>query len=333
MNKPFTDSILSKNEIVLFVRQWGTCASDAVLDPLCSIFSVQGVKGFIGYRHEKNCFIVYGNPICAPKDWQTLTSAFQEFSFEHKASVIYLVASESFCQWAIQNNACRAFVEYGEELSIDPFDDPRQSHGVNASLVRRKCHHAEHEHVTVHEYLDKDANVEKAIEAVGDSWIKNRKGPQVHISNVYLFENRMGKRWFYAKRNNEIIGTLVLNRLEAREGWLLNHLMVTPEAPGGTPELLVITALDALRKENCHYVTFGGVPLKKIGKMQGLSLIASSLTRFVYNISSIVFHLNSRKMFWEKFHPTSEKSYLLFSQSQIGIHELFALKNALNISS
>jgi lysylphosphatidylglycerol synthetase-like protein (DUF2156 family) len=192
--------------------------------------------------------------------------------------------------------------------------------------------HAQHKGVSIKEYLAHDANIEQVIEQVGVSWLKSRRGPQIHISNIYLFDNRIGKRWFYAQQGNQIIGLVVLNQLQARQGWHLNHLMFTSDAAHGTPELLVVSVLEILQGEDCSFVSFGVAPADQLGTISGLSHFSAWTARQVYKIVNKMFHLKGHKMFWGKFHPQTQPSYLLFSQSRIGLREALALMRAMNAS-
>ena len=312
------------------LRRWGGMTTDALLDPACQIFQLPHIEGFIGFRREGKCSVVLGDPVCAPEHIPELVNSFHEKEGKEK-NVIYLTVSEKFAQWAMQH-VCKVSIQYGEELYLDPHADPRSRTGNNASLVRRKVRHAEKEGVQVKEYVGEDPVLEKELEEVGDKWLKGRKGPQVHISHVHLFEKRWGKRWFYAYQGDKKVGVVVLNQLQAKNGWLLNHLMITPDAPNGTQESLVIKALDTLREEGCHFVSFGAVPLNALGEVRGLGKVKTWIMQKGFDLANKFFHLSGHRMFWGKFHPEGQNSYLLFRQPQIGYKELMALKSTMNVS-
>lgn len=321
-----TPSPSERAATVALVRRYAGSATDAILDPATKIFTSPGIKGLIGYRVESGNAIIFGDPAAPSSDKQKLALAFDQFTKENGLTVIYIAASEEFAKWAI-HRICSVMVEFGNELTIDPQDDPREKTGTRGSLVRRKVRHAQNEGVAVHEYTGNDKELEKSIEQVGEKWLKARKGPQIHISNVLLFMDREGKRWFYAKKGNKIIGVVVINRLEAYQGDLMNHLMITSDAPNGTPELLVVTALEALAHEDCHYVTFGTAPATRLGDIQGISPFSAGIARLIFKLARLIFRLDSHK-FWEKFHPNSSRCFLLLSKG-IGLNELRSIKGAL----
>lgn len=320
-----------RNQIVQLIRRWGGLTTDAILDPSTQIFMIPEVEGLIGYRILSGCAVVFGDPVCAPRDIPSLTQAFHRFCAAQKMPVIYLISSESFAKWSI-NQTCKAIVQFGEELYIDPQNDPRERQGTHASLIRRKVRHAIHEETVVKEHAAGDLSLEQSMLQTARSWLQARKGPQIHISRVRLFEDTHGKRWFYAMQRGRMVGMIVLNHLQARNGWLINHLMITPDAPHGTSELLVISALEALKREGCTYATFGAVPEMRLGEISGLSKMSTWMTRLIYRTAYHVFHLKGHKMFWGKFFPETLPSYLLFSRPQIGYQEIRALMEAMNVT-
>lgn len=319
-----------RHYLVNLLRRWGGASTDAVLDPVCQSFYAPNIEGVIGYRVEFGCALVYGDPVCNPDDAPALASAFHRFCEDNNLSIIFLAASKRFAKWAIKN-ICKSSVEFGNELFLDPQIDPEKRTGTHASLVRRKVKHALKNDVIVHEHLSYDASIEQAIDQVGATWLQGRRGPQIHISNVRLFDDREGKRWFYAQQGDAIVGVIVVNHLQSKEGWLLNHLMITPQAPGGTSELLVVKAIQTLGRENCRYATFGSVLGEDIGEIEGFGRVSSWMAHRIVKLTNRLFHLSGRRTFWEKFHPTSESSYILFSNKSVSIKNLLCLQRALNI--
>jgi lysylphosphatidylglycerol synthetase-like protein (DUF2156 family) len=320
---------MEQEEIVKQVRRWGGPASNAVLDESTMIFSHPDIDGIIGYRIELGAAIVYGDPICPPSETEKIVKAFHEFCEQSNLSIIYITASQTFADLSM-NKTCHGLVQFGHEVIMDPYHDPRALTGDHASLVRRKVRHAEHENVLCIEYVRPDAKIEKEMEEVAAIWLKARSGPQIYLSHVSLFSNREGKRWFYAHKNHKVVGVIVLNQLIEKKGWLMNHLMITPDAPHGTPELLVTSAIDTLRVEGCRYVTCGSVPSCDLPTIIGPGKVGAWITRQVFAVSRKVFNLSSRMKFWEKYAPYTVPSYLLFSRPHISLKDIWAILRAMN---
>lgn len=314
---------------VILVRKWADTNTDALLESKTETFSIPSVDGLIGYRIEAKNAIVYGDPVCAPKDKGILAKAFQDKCSKQNLGVVYTIVSESFAKWGVQE-LNGSSIEFGKRFILNPLNHSFHQTGEKASLARRKMRHALKEGATVFEYTEEDLKVKKQMEEAAENWKQTRHGFQVHFSNFHLFENRLGKRWFYAKYNDSVVGFLVLNQLQAYQGWLLNHVMMTKEAPHGTTELLVITALQTLEKENCHFVLAGPIPSRQLGKMEGLNLFTKLFAKGVYKAAQILLNLDRHQSFWEKFQPQEEGSYLLFPQKNLNVSSISSLLKAYN---
>jgi lysylphosphatidylglycerol synthetase-like protein (DUF2156 family) len=324
----FSPMVIDRSHLVEQVRRWGGLTSDAVLDPAMQIYTIPEVDGFIGYRLIGKCAVAFGDPLCKPEDKARLAFAFHYFNLKQKQSVVYISCSESFAKWAI-DNVCSTLFEFGQELIFDPPSDPKKKTGNHGSLVRRKVKQAIREGLTVCEHTREDLSIERKIEEVGEAWLQSRKGIQLHISNVYLFADCHGKRWFYAKRGEEIVGVITLNHLQSSEGWLINHLMVTPNAPNGTSEILVATVLETLEREHCPFATVGVVTTETFGEISGLNAFSTWLARVGFCLARKLVNLDGLQTFWGKYSPQGRPTYVLFSRNRVGLRELRGLSKAL----
>lgn len=319
-----------KELLVKLIRKWGGLASDALLEPTSQLFFIPDIEGVIGYKVAWGCVVVLGDPVCNPNDKTLLVEAFHE-KFKNQ-NIIYLTASENYKEWTTAKKLVNISVEYGKEYFLDPHEDPQQKQGSNPRLVRKKVRHAINDGVQVSEYLNHDESIETELRKIGTDWLKLRRGPQVHISHLDFFKNRQGKRWFYAKCQNRIVGILVVNQLESQEGWLLNHLIIVPDAPSGTQEYLVTSTLEVLKNEECHFLTFGAIATEDLGEIKGVSKLCKWALCHSFHFANKMFGLNRRKAFWAKFSPKEKSSYILMSKPRIGVFELLALMHAMNVT-
>jgi lysylphosphatidylglycerol synthetase-like protein (DUF2156 family) len=325
---PLSEKISESIPIEL-IKRWGGASSITMMDPICKHFSIPQIDGVIGYRSEFGCAIVYGDPLCHPNDWPILVQSFHEYCERRFKSIIYVTASEHFSQWAMQH-ICHALIEFGEEIFADTQNEIIT--GSRGHLLRKKMNRSQKEGVAVKEYLIPNPHLESAMEQLANDWLNGRKGPQIYLSHVFLFTERTGKRWFYAVKDDHILGVVLLIQLDACQGWALHLLMTAPNCPVGTSERLIITILDTLRKEGCRHLTFGSTPGKELGKIIGLNPLSSWVARKGFNSAKSIFRLDGRREFLKKFQTQSKPSFLLFSNPHIGIRQVLALTRAFNVS-
>ena len=89
--------------------------------------------------------------------------------------------------------------------------------------------------------------------------------------------------------------------------------------------------LEALRNKGCHFLTYGMIPASQLGEIIGINKFTAWIARCTFKIIKWIFKLNQRKLYWKKFHPKTEPSYLLFSKSHLGWQEIRSILNALKI--
>lgn len=322
-------SNLSRKQITQLLHKWGHAVIESILDPDCLIFTHEGIEGLIGYIENEGCVLAYGDPVCASEDRWALAEAFhQKFSDKN---IIYIVASKSFKDWLHQSNRF-AYITFGEELYLNPQVDPRAFSGKKAGVLRRNMGYAQKAGVVVGEYLLPCAETEKKLQALADAWLNNRRGLQVYICNIRLFEERESKRWFYAQKGQHIVGAIVLNQLHAKKGWGLDRIMVVPDAPKGTSELLLTHVIEGLGQEGSSHITFGAINGSTLGEMEGFNPVLTLFSRFFYGYILKIFRIHNKSRFWKKFHPDSDPVYLAFKGAKLGFFEIKGLIRALHIS-
>jgi lysylphosphatidylglycerol synthetase-like protein (DUF2156 family) len=300
-----------------------------LLDPDCENFATPSIEGVIGYRTNSRCAVAFGDPVCAQENVPELAHAFHTHCKGHGKSVIYVAASSKFTDWAMQH-ICQAAIEFGKEFNIDPQDDPAA--GAKGRMLRKKVHHASHEGTNVYEYKGYDADLEKKIEDLGVKWLKRKAdhGRQLFLSHIDFFHDRSGRRWLYALQNDRVVGVLVLSELQAFQGWLVYHLIILPDSPHGTSELLLLSACEIVRNEGCRFVTFGAIPSKVLGEIRGLGNASTLLARMAYRIARPMISQDGRRKYFMKFLPTQEPSFLLLEKQKLSLHEILAVIKAFN---
>src|SRR4051794_2023016 len=120
------------------VITWGNTVSGALLDGNCLHFRADGIDGLIGYRAGLGCAVVMGDPVCAARDKPRLAKAFRRWCRARGWTTVYVVTSRAFSRWAI--DAGMAAVSFGEELVLDPRNDPAA--GSTGRELRKKVNRA-----------------------------------------------------------------------------------------------------------------------------------------------------------------------------------------------
>lgn len=317
--------------IVQCIEKWGNADSIALLDPRFSIFSVPEVEGIVGYRQEAGCAVVIADPLCAPENSAALAQAFYKYAKQHFKSIIHILASEKFTQWAL-TTISKSAIAIGHELVIDPMTDVLLSNGSSTRKLRNKYNYAQRNGLIFKEYRGDDQALEAAMEHCVQHWLQGRKGVQMFHSHIDMFNHRLNKRWFYIEHNGTIIAIAVLNRIDAYKGWVLNRLIVLKDTPYGTSEFLVTSILTTLRSEGCNFFSIGTSPNKALENIYGLNALWRAMVKLGFKIAQKFFDVSGRQRYWEKFKPQKLSSFFVFDTTMLSIKHAVAILRALNIS-
>ncbi len=313
------------------VRKYGGPVSHAALDPLHSTFRTPAIDGLISFLIVHRCAIVFGDPICAPEDKPRLTDAFASYCAGKNCSILFVAVTDNVQVYARDRGY--ASMEFASLLITDPQNDPEA--GRQGRRLRQHLNRTRRMGVTVREYQGApDAQMEAQTQAVYNAWRDDRHGPQMYLGRPRLFDDKVGRRWFLSEQEGKVVGFLSMLRTGGLESqYLINIVFSAPNAPLHTNELMVVTALRAVREEGVNLVCLGVGPLDALGRIEGYGAIVEFLSRTLYRLAAKLMHQHGKTVFWEKFGITKrEPLYLLFQSSQIRPTELYALLRAFNFS-
>lgn len=319
-------------ELVDLVGRYGGPISLALLDPAYRRFEAPGIDGAICYRLAWGCAVASGDPVCAPDDALPLALRFCEAFRSRGRPAVFVGTGEAFAHAMAEHGA--SAIAFGGELHVDPRLDPAR--GGKGRELRKKLTHAHRAGLAVTEYAPDavpSAALEAELEHVAASWTASRHGLQIFLTTVRLFEAPAITRWFYARAGERCVGVVTLTRLDARQGYLINHVLRTPDAPDGTSELLIAHALATLGGEGCPCAVMGPMPGRELADVRNLPPWSERFARRAYTRCSKAFHLGDRTHFFRKFQPTREvPAYLVFAPGRVGVRQLAGLLRAFNLS-
>jgi aspartyl-tRNA synthetase len=313
--------------LVRAFTKWGTFSSIAALDSKYLIFTSENIEGCIGYQVHHGKAVITGSPLCPPEAIPHIMEAFLLFCQENGWKCVCTAAAGPFAEWAFQNCYPNR-IETTDEFVLDPFAEPTK--GSKGRSLRNKINLAQKAGITIHEYCGEDPLFEEKLEECAKGWLSGRRGPQIHLMKAELFGLRLGRRWFYAQKGDDIIAVTFIQKAEAHGGWILPMLMPLQTAPKGCSEFLVFRILEQLKKEECRALVIGATQKDKVGEMVGTYFFSRLFIRFLFNTSAHLFGLGKRRHFWKKFRPEKAPSYLMFENSRVSYREMLAIFKTLN---
>jgi lysylphosphatidylglycerol synthetase-like protein (DUF2156 family) len=303
---------VSEKEVLPFLRRFGYNTNSFLLSyGGCDWFETGDPPGLVSYAHTGHTYVVFGDPLCSPKDTMPLLEKFSQYVGNHRHIVLVLVSGRLVPQLKEAG--------YGTiEIGSDPFFDLHswEPRGNRAKKVRSAVNLARRQGVRVTSYQpaeQRDLVLEKEMQACVRAWLASRRGFDMRFFSVVrplaLAEE---KRYFLAWHRGRVVGFLTCSPIYARNGWYVEDIVRRPDAVYGTTELLITSAFRSLREAGFSLATLGLSPFASLsadglhrGRTRLIKAISLALAPF-YNFRG-VYHYR------KKFAPSRwEKVYIAF---------------------
>ncbi len=251
---------VSNNEILAFLRRFGRNTNSFLLAyGGCEWFRSDTPPGLVAYVRSGRTCVIAGDPLCAPEDTVAVLQTFSQHMGSHYRIMLTLVSG-----WLVTQLRQAG---YGAiKIGSDPFFDlgnwrPR---GNLAKKVRSAVNLARRTGVTVSAYRPaerRDLRLEQEIQDCAKAWLATRRGFTIRLFSVIRpLECAEKKRHFVAWHGGRLVGFVTCSPIYARNGWFIEDIVRRPEAPYGTTELLITTALQSLREDGFSVATLGVAP-------------------------------------------------------------------------
>jgi phosphatidylglycerol lysyltransferase len=203
--------------------------------------------------------VVAGAPVCELSRLESVSREFVAHARAQGCRVCYFGAGERLeSLYAADPEWSRVLL--GAQPSWDP-------HHWSASLatrgsLRAQFNRARNKGVSVREWPAGTAENHPALRRCLSEWLAARHLPPLHFLVEPETLSRLDdRRVFVAERGGDAVAFTVLSPVPARAGWLVEQIVRGADAPNGTAELLIDTAMRAVAESGANYSTLGLSPL------------------------------------------------------------------------
>lgn len=223
-------------------------------------FKTAAPPALIGYTDHGRTTMVVGDPLCAPDDARAVITAFV-CALGPRRRIAFVLASA----WLVPTLHA---LGYGTiRVGSDPcFDLARWApRGNRAKGVRNPANRARRAGVSIAPYRTdrgRDQRQEAALHDCATAWLQARRAmPLRFLIDCQPLRHATARRYFLARHAGQVVGFVACSPIYGRAGWYLEDVIRHPDAPYGVTELLVVSALAALREEGATMATLGIAPL------------------------------------------------------------------------
>jgi phosphatidylglycerol lysyltransferase len=214
----------------------------------------------VGYTARGHMLLVAGSPVCSGDALASVCEEFETFARRQGCGVCYVCAEERLCSLLGQSSR-HASVALGAQPVWNPGTWPEIVR--NRASLRAQLHRARNKGVVVHSVSIERAATDPELRQVLQQWLRGRSLPPLHFMvEPNVLDGVLTDRIILlARRRDEAVAFLVASPAKARNGYLVELLARSPEAPNGSSELLIDAAMRRFADEGCDYATLGLVAL------------------------------------------------------------------------
>ena len=299
------------------IRHWFSARGDAVV-------------GFVPYAGIR---VVAGAPVC---DLSRLAEVVEEFEADARRAeegVVYF-GSEGRLERTLPVSPSHSRALLGAQPAWNPADWEAmvESHASLRAQLKR----ARNKGVTIVECSPDEASRSSELKEVLNQWLRGRGLPPLHfLVEPDTFERLEDRRTFVARKvegsNTKAIGFAVLSPIPARNGFLVEQFPRLPDAPNGTIELLLSTAVREIAISGARYVSLGLAPLAHRSMFEHTS--ESRWLRSVLSFASMhgrrFYNFQGLEAFKAKFRPQAwEPVYAIEAGRRFTPKALYAIAGA-----
>jgi len=282
------------------VANYGDATSTSWGDERYKIWRHADTGAAVSYVPEGNRAILPGDPLCHPSQYyRVMVSFLQWLKKEAKLKPIWILIGPE------------AEAVLGERLgwkTLSCVAEERvetEKHTAESDAeVARKIRKAKNDGLKIVDIPANESVPEDVVTAANNrvrDWLSNRKGTQIHLSNIDLFRDQKHRRYFVAyDKEGTLCGIAVLAKLAPKHGWQAKYTLDFPGSPSGTIEYVTTHALSVAAAEGIKNVTFGGGAATHLTPGHHMSGTKVKMLQASYDTIVKQFNLTRKSEFREK---------------------------------
>ena len=196
--------------------------------------------------------------------------------------------------------------------------------------VRAQLNRAVNKGVRIESLAPAESVDHPEISRILKEWLASRRLPPMHfLVEPEVLSGIVDDRiLLLARREQRIVAFLVASPVKARNGFLIEELARSPQAPNGTSELLIDAAMHRFAEAGCTYATMGLVALAS-GTTGDNPLWLRSLMFLARAHANRFYNFRGLERFRAKMHPQKwEKLYAISNERRFSPKALYAVGGA-----
>lgn len=264
--EPEGDAIIRARKLVL-EQGWNAVCFQILNPGFHYWFSPEG-DAVVGYVHDpvRRVRIVGGAPICSEERLPRVVKDWEADSRRAGDRVCYLCAADRLSETLRRDPFATPHASIA--LGAQPIWNPQRWPAIIAaqSSLRQQIRRAANKGVRIEEWDPVSASAAPGLRQCLEGWLEARRLPPLRfLAEPHTLDRLEGRRVFVAVQAKKVVGFLIASPIPRRAGWLFEQVIRCTDAPNGTAESLIDTAMRTVASGGAQYVTLGLVPLARRG--------------------------------------------------------------------
>ena len=309
------------------IANYGDATSTSFSDERFKIWRDMSTGAAVAYVPSGSHVLIAGDPLCDTAQYNRIIVQFlQWLRRETKFKPIWMLCSRQIETILGEKLGWRSLSCIAEE-TVDPSRNLAASDGE----ISKKIRHAESEGVklvTVPQCEMVPDDIRQKIDQRINDWLSNRKGTQVHLSDIRPWRDSEHRWYFYAlDKNGMVCAFVALVQIAPSHGMQVKYSFDFPGAPNGVIEHILTHAIQTAARAGVKSFTFGAgatTELRSGHNMQGAKV---RMLQHTYETLAKQFHLVRKSEFRAKLGARDEPLYIAYPPHGLGSKGIRAILN------
>lgn len=288
------------------------------------------VEAVVAYQKVQGFWVAAGAPIAQASQEAAVAARFVLDAQRHGCRALFFSTDAAFLEALGALDHPFASLPIGEQPEWDPREYTLE--GSKRRSLRAQVHRARNKGVRVRCASPREVALEPGrlraqVELVLERWLAARKMSAMRFMvDLQPFTFPAERRYYIAEQGDRAVGFLAAIPVYARRGWFFEDVIRTPDAPNGTAELMIHTALEEACQEQDHYVTLGLAPLAGVEDGPGPARLLRWVMRRSWLHLGPLYQFQGLRAFKDRFRPERWRpQYLVVSPGPMNLRALHAV--------
>ncbi|KAF2088322.1 aspartyl-tRNA synthetase-like protein [Saccharata proteae CBS 121410] len=300
------------------IANYGDASNTSWLEERTQIWRDDFTGAAVGFVPQGDYAITVGDPLCHISQYTKIISGYLRYIKKDRGlKPLWLLCGPDVEEVLATRFNWRTF-SVAAEQRLDPSNNP----SLHDHEIQRKIRHAEKEGVKIHDYAIGSPPPKEVQQKVDDrvkDWLSNRKGKQVHLTDIHPWQDIEHRQYHYAvDKEGKIAAFVAMAQLSPDHGWQVKYSLDFPGAPSGTIEYVVTHALKFVASTGETNVTFGGGASSKFTPGHNMKKPRVKVLSKAYTAIANELKLTNKSEFREKLGAHEDPIYVCYPPHGLG---------------